>query len=581
MVDSVILNLGIILLITLVIALVLRFFNQPVLMAYILAAFIVSPFVANLMAHEKVFEPFAEIGISLLLFLVGLNLNPSELKGVGKVSLITGIGQMIFTAVLGYFLGIFLGFSSISSLYIGLALAFSSTIIVMKVLSDKDETNTLHGKISIGFLIVQDLVHVLIIFGVLIVGKVALGTELVNATLEIFGVGILLIVGFLLFSYFILPRFTSFLAKSQEMLLLFSLSWALVISAIFYSLGLTLEIGALLAGVCLSFSQYRYEISSKLTPLKDFFLIVFFISLAPLLIISSLVENIVPIIILSLLVLVGNPLIVLFTMGSLGYTKRNSFLAGLTVAQISEFSFILVALGVSLGHISSEILSIVVAVGVITIAGSYYMMVYANPLYNRLSRFLGIFERKKRKGSIEDIKCIDNYDVVLFGYNRMGYDLLESFVKKGHRTLVVDYNPDTVKYLRKKGVECIYGDAEDIELLNEIHFRHVKMCVSTILDDNTNKMLLERIKDIRSDILFIGVSNNLEGATKLYDMGSDYVITPPFLGGVHTSELIDKNGFNSKSYKEEAKKDRAYLRKRLKEHHILLYKKGSGKRVKG
>jgi len=580
MVESIVLNLGIILLITLVIAIILRAFNQPVMMAYILAAFIVSPFVANLMAHDKVFEPFAEIGISLLLFLVGLNLNPSELKGVGKVSLITGVGQMIFTTVLGYFLALFIGFSSISSLYIGLALAFSSTIIVMKVLSDKDETNTLHGKISIGFLIVQDLVHVFIIFGVLIVGKVALGTEVIDATLSIFGVGFLLIFGFLLFSYFILPKVTSFLAKSQEMLLLFSLSWALIISAIFYSLGLTLEIGALLAGVCLSFSQYRYEISSKLTPLKDFFLIVFFISLAPLLAFSSLIDNIVPIILLSLLVLIGNPLIVLFTMGSLGYTKRNSFLAGLTVAQISEFSFILVALGVSLGHITSEILSIVVAVGVITIAGSYYMMIYANPLYNKLSRVLSIFEKNDRRKGIEDIKCVEDYDVVLFGYNRMGYDLLENFLKKGYRTLVVDYNPDTVTYLRKRGINCIYGDAEDIELLNEIHFRHVKMVVSTILDDNTNRMLLERLKDIRSDILFIGVSNNLEGALKLYEMGSDYVITPSFLGGVHTSDLINKNEFDSKKYQKEAKKDRAYLRKRLREHNVLLYKKGSGKRVK-
>tara|TARA_Y100000310_G_scaffold50496_1_gene46502 strand:+ start:6010 stop:7725 length:1716 start_codon:yes stop_codon:yes gene_type:complete len=561
---SIFIELSIVILIAVVVAGIVRLLRQPLIIGYILTGIIVSPYFLNIVKSTDAIATFAQIGIVLLLFMVGLNLNPKIIKDVGKVSLVTGVGQVIFTSLVGFFIGQLLGFSTIVSIYIAIALTFSSTIIIMKLLSDKGDLETRYGRIAIGFLIIQDLIVIVIL---MVISSIPAGINFTTLALEtvLKGVGVLLLL--FLISVYIFPQLTKAIAKSQEFLLLFSIGWCFAIASLFYYLNFSIEAGALLAGITLSLSPYHYEIGSKMKPLRDFFIILFFILLGSQMIFTNISQYIIPIIIFSIFILIGNPLIVMVLMGLLGYTKRNSFLAGLTVAQISEFSLILVALGVKVGHLTTDILSLVTIIGLITIAGSTYLILYANKIYPYLSKYLGIFERKGKKVDEHRYQKDGIYDIILFGYDRIGYDILESFKKIKKKFLVIDYNPETITKLAKEGFDCKYGDADDSELLNELNFSKIKMVVSTVHNLDTNLLLINKIRESNKKAIITVVSHQIDEAIKLYDAGATYVLMPHFLGGHHVSTMIEEHGLNLNKFLKEKIAHIEHLRKRKEAGH--------------
>lgn len=561
---EILIELGVIIAVTILIAFIMRLLKQPLIIGYILSGIIVGPYLLNIASSPGTMSVFAHMGIALLLFIVGLNLNPKVIKDVGKVSLITGIGQVIFTSIIGFSICMLLNFSLITSIYIAIALTFSSTIIIMKLLSDKSAIGTLYGKISIGFLIVQDIIAMLIL---MVISSIPEGVQVGSLIYRTIVIGVGVLAGVILFGIYVLPKITKAIAKSQELLLLFSISWCFVLSAVFYSLNFSMEIGALLAGITLSLSPYRFEISSKMRPLRDFFVILFFVLLGSQMVFTNMTSFILPIILLSVFILIGNPLIVMVLMGVLGYTKRNGFMAGLTVAQISEFSLILIALGVKIGHLSNEVLSIVTIIGLITIAGSSYMIIHSNKLYSFLSKYLKIFEKKGRKIDEHKYHGNEDYKIILFGYNRIGYDLLKSFKKTRKKFLIVDYDPETIINLAKEGIDCRYGDASDFELLNELNLAKVKMIYSTIPDFDTNIILINKIREVNSKSIIIVISHQVNEAMKLYDQGATYVIMPHFLGGHHASTLIENYGFNVKKFLKQKIAHLEYLQDRKKQGH--------------
>lgn len=537
-----------ILIVTVLVTGLIRLLKQPVIIGYILSGIVLGPVVLNIVSSTDTLSAFSQIGVALLLFMVGLNLNPRVIKEVGKISLITGIGQVLFTTIIGFLIARMLGLSTIVSLYISVALAFSSTIIIMKLLSDKKDLETLYGRISIGFLIVQDFIAIALL---LVISSLSSGINLTSLAIESILKGVGGIIILFVFTIYVLPSLTKLIAKSQEFLLLFSISWCFAIASLFYYFNFSIEAGALLAGISLSLSPYHFEISSKMKPLRDFFLIMFFIILGSQMIFANIIQNLGIIIILSLFVLIGNPLIVMILMGLLGYTKRNSFLAGLTVAQISEFSLIVVAMGMSVGHVTNETLSLVTAVGLITFAGSTYMILYSHKIYPVLSRYLTIFERKGKKVDEHKYHKEDKYDIILFGYNRMGFDILESLKKIKNKFLVVDYDPEVITKLSKEGYDCRYGDANDSELLNELNLSKAKMIISTIPSVDTNLLLINKIKEENKKAIVSVVSHQIDEAIRLYDEGATYVLMPHFLGGKHFSTMIEDNKFNINKFLKE------------------------------
>ncbi len=537
-----------ILVVTVVITGLIRLLKQPLIIGYILSGIVVGPFVFNIISSTNTLTAFSQIGIALLLFFVGLNLNPKVLKDVGKISLITGLGQVFFTATMGFIISKLLGLSTITSLYVAIALAFSSTIIIMKLLSDKKDLESVYGRISIGFLIVQDFIAIGIL---LIISSLSNGANLASLATESVLKGIGGIVILFLLTKYAMPPLTKLIAKSQEFLLLFSISWCFAIATIFYYLNFSIEAGALLAGMTLSLSPYHFEISSKMKPLRDFFLILFFIMLGSQMVFSNIYSNIWLILIFSFFVLIGNPIIVMTLMGLLGYTKRNSFLAGLTVAQISEFSLIVVALGVSVGHVTNEILSLLTAVGLITFTGSTYMILYSNKLYSLLSKYLSIFERKGKKVDEHKYHEDNDHEIILVGYNRIGFDVLKSLKKIKKKFLIIDYDPEVINKLSKEGYDCRYGDAEDSELLSELNFSKAKMIISTIPIVDTNLLLINKVKEENKKAIIAVVSHQIDDAVRLYDEGATYVLMPHFLGGKHFSTMIERNKMNMNKFLKE------------------------------
>ncbi|MBI2147576.1 cation:proton antiporter [Candidatus Woesearchaeota archaeon] len=557
---------------------IIRFLKQPMIIGYIVSGIVVGSQLLQVVDSSSALLPFSQLGIALLLFTVGLNLNLHVIRQVGKVAMVTGIGQFLITGGLGYAIAQLLGFETVPSLYIAVALTFSSTIIIMKLLSDKGELETLHGRITTGFLLVQDVIAIIIL--------IALSATMGNAgasagssagihgvTAILIGLGLMLLL--FIMSLYILPRLTRAVARSQEFLLLASLGWCFLISAIFYSLNLTFQVGALLAGVALATSPYRYEISAKLKPIRDFFVFLFFIMLGTQMTFSNISSYVPSIIILSVFVLIATPPIIMALMGLLGYTKRNSFLVGLAGAQISEFSFILAGLGVAIGHLLPDIQSLITVIGLITIGGSTYFIQYSDRLYQACSRYLAIFERSGKKVDEQAYHDDDHYEVLLFGYNRIGYDLLHSLKKLRKKVLVVDFNPDIITMLSKQGVDCRYGDADDLELLQELHLPTVQMTVSTIPDISTNLLLLRRIRECNKTAVLITVSHHIDDAMKLYEAGATYVVMPHFLGGKHTSTLIERYGIDLQKFLKEKVEHIHYLKKRKDMgHNHPVYEKG-------
>jgi Kef-type K+ transport system membrane component KefB/voltage-gated potassium channel Kch len=547
--EEIFIQLGAILFIAFIVSYVARMFKQPIIIGYILAGIIISPFLIMFGATTEVVDVFSKLGIAFLLFIVGLHMNPKIIKEIGVQSLLIGLAQIVLTFGVGFLVAFkVLNYSLVASSYVGIALAFSSTIIIMKLLSDKRHLDSLYGKISIGILIIQDLVAV----GVLMfISSFSQGSDLSSFAVRALLSGTGLIVILFLLGFFVIPRLMKSVAKSQELLFLFSVCWCFLVAALFSYFGFSIEIGALIAGVVLSLSPYSVEISSRIRPLRDFFLIIFFIILGLNVQFSNFNVVIVNALILSLIVLVLKPIIIMFMMRMFRYTKRTNFLVGTSLAQISEFSLIVLLMGVAVGHISSEILQTLTLTLIITILFSTYMMVYSKKFYKKMSGFASLFEKKKFK---KEKRKRNSYSAILFGYNRVGFSILNSLKKIGKRYLVVDFNPDTITNLNKFKIPCLYGDVDDPELLNELPLEKIEIAVSTVPDFDTNFLLIESIRMVNPNAIIVVRASSIQDALELYHKGANYVLTPHFLGGAYVSDLIRHLKTSEKGYDKEREK---------------------------
>jgi len=466
--------------------------RQPLIVAFIAVGILVGPSVLGWVSADDQVDLLAKLGIALLLFVVGLKLDLRIIRTMGWVALATGLGQVFFTSIIGYFIAISLGMTPVTALYVAVALTFSSTIIIVKLLSDKHEVDALHGRIAIGFLIVQDIIVVLVMIGLTSLGESGDASSMGREAIEILLKGGLFITTIGLLMRYMLTPLLHQLARSPELLVLFAIAWAVALGAMGAHLGFSKEVGAFLAGVSLASTPYREAIGARLVSLRDFLLLFFFIDLGAGLELTSLDAQIVPAIALSLFVLIGNPLIVLIILGVMGYRKRTGFLAGLTVAQISEFSLILGALGLSLGHIDAATMGLITLVGMITISASTYMILYSHPLYEWISPWLVMFERKHahREDTQEQDTEQNGYDVVLFGLGRFGSGIARELRQRGHQVLGVDFDPDLVRRNKGKDYTVHYGDAEDPEFLATLPLEQVRWVLSSVGEMPVNLALL-------------------------------------------------------------------------------------------
>ncbi len=503
--------------------------RQPLIIMFLAAGILAGPSVLGIIHSYNQIELLAHIGIALLLFVVGLKLDLHLIRTIGPVALATGLGQIIFTSVFGFGIALALDMSFISAAYVAVALTFSSTIIIVKMLSDKKEIDSLHGQISIGFLIVQDIAAILALVALTTFGT-TMGAEetafIQTVLIGAKGVGFLVAVALLM--KFVLPGLTRRLAYSLELLTLFAIAWAVLLGATSEVLGFSKGVGAFLAGISLASTDYRDSIGTRLTGLRDFLLLFFFIDLGARLDWSTVGSQFGASLIFSVFVLIGNPLIVLAIMGFMGYRRRTAFLAGLTVAQISEFSLIVVALGLSLGHINNQTVGLVTLVGVVTIFTSTYMILYSAPLYTFLSKALKIFERRNpyREDATDTLGQSAKLDVVLVGLGNYGSGVAGYLLRRNNILLGVDFDPTVLDKWRKRGLSVLYGDMSDPELTEQLPLDNARWMVSTVRSKEVNLAFVRNIRKKHCCCKVALTATNESEAQEFKKAGANLVFRP-------------------------------------------------------
>lgn len=511
-----------------------KLIKQPPIIAYLLVGIIVGPLGLKLIGpgeNAEIVQLFAHIGVAFLLFIVGLNLDIRIFKELGKVATGAGIAEIALTGGIGFVIARLLSFETASAIYLGAALAFSSTVVVVKILSDKKEIDTLHGRIALGILIVEDIVAAIALMTLPLVEQGGSLTLIAQKFGTVLGLAIFIFVG----TAIINKKVLDFLAKSQEALFLFGIAWALILATLFDALGFSLEIGALIAGMSLASSPYTFEIAGRMKPLRDFFMVLFFVFFGSQLATSVTSTLVFQALLFSGFVIIGKPIVVMAILRAFGYTKRTNFLASTSLAQISEFSLILILLGYNLGHISQELMSLAVLIAVITIGISSYSIYYAHSIFNALAPVLHLLESTKKE---QKQKVEEKYDIIIFGSHRIGHKIIEATRDLKLKILVIDHNPRAIINLQEKGYDTIFGDAGEREFLAELPLDKTKIIISTISDTQANLTIQECLKAIRSKATYLATAEQPYAALDLYKSGIDYVIIPHHLGGDLIASII-------------------------------------------
>ena len=549
------LQLASILVLATILGIFARALKQPLIIAYIFSGIIISLLGIFKGIDRGVLESLSNLGIAFLLFLVGIELKLEDLKSVGKAALLTGVGQIVFTALIGFIILSALGFSPVVALYVAVAITFSSTVIIIKLLSEKHDLQSLYGKIAVGFLLVQDFVAILALVILSGFGQGRIPT--LGGFIWIFVKGILLVLLAYLLTKFALKLIFKMASVSTELLFVAAIAWALFFSAVAEQAGFSIAIGAFLAGVAIASSPFRIQISARVKPLRDFFIIIFFILLGASF--SGITSNInlSQIILISLFIIIGNPLIVIAVMMTLGFRNRTSFLSSIATAQISEFSLILMTVGRSLGHVSDSDVALVAAIGIVTITLSSYLILYGDRIYRLIQKPMAfVFPEKTRDPYVlhkEDLK----EHIILVGAEQIGWDILNYLkgkAEKKEQIVVVDFNPDLYKSVAAEGYNAVFGDITDPEVLEELEISRAKLIVITDPDpeDCIHLIKFAKHKNFKGPIL--ATSYWVHDAIRLYEEGCDYVVVPEAIGGKHLSRFIAEHWEDLNKIKKEKSK---------------------------
>jgi len=516
-----------------ILAFIAHVFKQPIIPAYVIAGILIGPVGYGLVANTEVIAMFSEFGIALLLFIVGLEMSINRIKNVGFTSSVIGTAQVGVITLIGFFAAVALGFDHMEALYLGLILALSSTMVVIKLLSDKNELDTLHGRLMLGVLLVQDII-VIIVMSVFI--NLANPSALVLGMQLLRGLGLLAIA--IVCSRYVLPRLLKFVTDSQELLLLFSLSWLLIFSTIVYYSGFSIAIGAFIAGVGLATFPYNIEIMARLQSLKDFFVTIFFVSLGIQIVPRVLTLVLAPLAIFILITLLLKPFVTQIFCRMFRYGKRTSFLTSIGLAQTSEFSLILALQGMMLGHVSQDFFSITILITIATMSVATYLIRYDNKVYEKFMPFLKHVGGTHEEEKLESLpKNIEDH-IIICGCHRMGSEIVKVLEKRRKKFIVIDFDPDIITGLISRGVSCIYGDVSDMDILKRANISKARMVISTIPDVADNMLLIAMFKEHRKDKPIFVTSPRLDEALGLYEKGADYVIMPRKLSGEEIAEML-------------------------------------------
>lgn len=536
--ETIFVEIGLVIIVATLGAIAARFLKQPLIPAYLLAGVVVGPLL-GLISDAHLILTLSEIGVVFLLFIVGLEFDFKKMRDVGVVTLVGGTLQIFLLFLVGFGVSTFFGLSYYEAMYLGFLVAFSSTMVLIKLLSDKKELDTLHGRLVLGLLVLEDILAII----ALTVLSTTTGQTSVGNAVAFFVKGAILAVIVLVAWSFFLPRLFKKIANSMEVLFLSAISVCFVFSLLFSYVGLSASIGAFLGGILLGNLPYNVEIIGRVKPLRDFFATLFFASLGMQLTFTLSTNLYFLLAVFVVLIIIIKPLLFMVITSVFGYRKHPVFMAAIALSQVSEFGLIIMAQGAEIGVIGPELFSLSILLGIITIAVTTYYFNYDSWLYEFFKGPLSIFDRfSKGRHQMDFIPEGEHQDIVLCGYNRVGFGIFKKLQETRQTFIVVDFNPEVIRDLISQKIPCLYGDVGDLEVLERLEFKKRKMVISTIFDVPTNKLLIQKAREENSKIIIFVTAHHVEEAISLYDAGADYVILPHFLGGDHVSFILEDMG---------------------------------------
>lgn len=531
-------NFGIMVIAAAGFALLARQLRIPTIVGYLLAGVFLGP-LTQIVADAEAVAMISELGIVLLLFLVGLELNVAKIRHLGAVALLAGMGQIVVTLILGLGCCLLLGFDLTTALIVGTALTFSSTVVVVKVLTEKKELDSLHGRIGIGVLLVQDLVAILLLTVLNELEAEAafsLSNMLRNTTLAITGM-ILLLVLSLAAARFLLLGLLTWASTYPGMLFIWSLCWCFILVQIAHWFHLSHEIGAFLAGLSLAQLPFNHELRRRVHPLMNFFIAIFFTSLGIHLDLDLPLRDYLIALILSAFVLGGKLTVVMATTSRLRIDEKSAFYSAALLCQISEFSLIFASLAFTKGLLNESNLSIIGLIALVTISLSAYIIQYKIPIYRATKRrWLTAFGAREAKAAPEPKSFLQQH-VILVGLNSMGQQIASQLTDLGEKVLAIDTNP---KRLANLPCQTLVGNAEDWALLEEANLPQAKLLVSALHIEDTNDLLAYRCRQLQVPCAIHAV--DLEETNNLLEMDVTYLMIPKVDGIKLQNEKLKELG---------------------------------------
>ncbi len=547
--DNVFIQLAIILGASSVLGYITHKLKLPILIAYLLVGLSLATVALFNVKDSEVLHFLPEIGIAFVLFLVGMELDLREIKSLGKPILMASTLQIIISTIAGYAIAGSLGFGTVEALYLGVGLAFSSTIVVIKLLLEKNDLTSLYGKLSVGILLLEDLIAVLILLGLTISPSLLnLGLQqafpIVTAFLKVF-----LLFGVTLFiNRYVLPRIFNAVSESAELLFLSAIAWCFIYVAFALSMGFSVVIGAFLAGIGLASSPYHYQIQGKIKPLRDFFVTLFFVYLGTQVNFSQLGSALPMILFFTLYAILVKPIIFLLVLGTFGFRKHTMFQTSINLSNISEFSLIILLVGLQMGFVSSTALTVIAVSLILSTIISSLMIAKSASFYKYVKPVLSFFERETPHRLVQETSHYDlNNHVVIIGSHQVGESIVKYFQKENIPMVVLDFNPYQVERLLAAKISVVFGDMGDPEVLEILNLDKAKMVISTVPNLTDNKLLIEEVKGRKLGVPVIIRSDSVKEAKKLYKFGASFVFVPDLVSGDFLVDMF-KNHLGDKEF---------------------------------
>lgn len=534
---SLLFDIGIIVILAAALSYIFRLLRQPSIIAYVMTGIILGPFGLSLITNQGDILTLSELGIAFLLFMAGIELDISKLREVGKVATVTASMQMAITFAVGYWISMSFNYGGLEAFYLGLAVAFSSTMAVVKILSDKRKIDALRGRISIGILLMQDIVIILALSFMSKLG-ITMSAEILAQT-AMNGLGLIAIA--VVLGKFVLPPVLKSSATNRELFFLVSVATAFFFIGLSSFLGFSIAIGGFIGGLALATYPFNVEIRNKIIPLRDFFTVIFFSSLGMQLNLALMGNLVTPFLLFMLVLILLKPIIITTVLSFMGYGSKIPILVGLGLAQGSEFVFVLADKGMKMGHISDGTYSLIISLVLLSIMVTPYLHRLASKLADIIaSRYPQGFISSEKVKHIEKMEDELEDHIVLLGADRAGMEVLREVSEHGHAAVVVDHNPEVVEEVKDMGHNAIYGEVDSKEILKRVNVKDARMVVSTIPGFETNQWLVKEVKRINENVVFICKTRDKRDALNLYRTGADLVILPEQMTGDRMAKEVER-----------------------------------------